>query len=52
MEAAEKRAIVLTANSCFFRHQDALFVGGKVQAPVDFPDHVVFRNPELVLGLR
>ena len=28
-------------------HQDALLVGGKVQAPADFPDHVVFRNPEL-----
>ncbi len=28
-------------------HQDALLMGGKVQAPADFPDHVVFRNPEL-----
>jgi electron-transferring-flavoprotein dehydrogenase len=28
-------------------HQDALLLGGKVQAPPDFPDHVVFRDPEL-----
>ncbi len=25
-------------------HQDALLMGGKVQAPSDFPDHVVIRN--------
>ncbi len=25
-------------------HQDALLMGGKVQAPPDFPDHVVFRQ--------
>jgi electron-transferring-flavoprotein dehydrogenase len=25
-------------------HQDALLMGGKVQAPADFPDHVVFRE--------
>lgn len=25
-------------------HQDALLMGGKVQAPGDFPDHVVFRD--------
>jgi len=28
-------------------HQDALLMGGKVQAPADFPDHVVFRSPAL-----
>lgn len=30
-------------------HQDALLMGGKVQAPGEFPDHVVFRRPELCL---
>jgi electron-transferring-flavoprotein dehydrogenase len=25
-------------------HQDALLMGGKVQAPAEFPDHVVFRD--------
>lgn len=25
-------------------HQDALLMGGKVQAPAEFPDHVVFRE--------
>lgn len=28
-------------------HQDALLMGGKVQAPVEFPDHVIFRSPQL-----
>ncbi len=28
-------------------HQDALLMGGKVQAPSDFPDHVIFRRAEL-----
>ena len=28
-------------------HQDALLLGGKVQAPSGFADHVVFRDPEL-----
>lgn len=28
-------------------HQDALLIGGKVQAPADFPDHVIFRSPGL-----
>jgi electron-transferring-flavoprotein dehydrogenase len=28
-------------------HQDALLMGGKVQAPSDAEDHVVFRQPEL-----
>lgn len=28
-------------------HQDALLMGGKVQAPADFPDHVIFRDPRL-----
>lgn len=28
-------------------HQDALLMGGKVQAPGDFPDHVIFRSPQL-----
>jgi electron-transferring-flavoprotein dehydrogenase len=28
-------------------HQDALLVGGKVQAPSGFADHVVFVNPKL-----
>jgi len=28
-------------------HQDALLVGGKVQAPAGFPDHVQFREPDL-----
>jgi len=27
-------------------HQDALLMGGKVQAPSGFPDHVVFLKPE------
>lgn len=27
-------------------HQDALLMGGKVQAPSDAQDHVVFRNPD------
>lgn len=30
-------------------HQDALLIGGKVQAPAGLPDHVVFRSPELCL---
>jgi electron-transferring-flavoprotein dehydrogenase len=28
-------------------HQDALLMGGKVQAPSGFADHVVFVNPKL-----
>lgn len=28
-------------------HQDALLMGGKVQAPDGYADHVVFRHPEL-----
>jgi len=28
-------------------HQDALLMGGKVQAPAGYADHVVFSNPEL-----
>lgn len=28
-------------------HQDALLMGGKVQAPSEAPDHVVIREPEL-----
>lgn len=28
-------------------HQDALLMGGKVQAPAEFPDHVIFRSPQL-----
>jgi electron-transferring-flavoprotein dehydrogenase len=28
-------------------HQDALLMGGKVQAPPGYADHVVFLNPEL-----
>lgn len=28
-------------------HQDALLIGGKVQAPAEFPDHVVFRSAEV-----
>jgi electron-transferring-flavoprotein dehydrogenase len=28
-------------------HQDALLMGGKVQAPGGYADHVVFENPEL-----
>jgi len=28
-------------------HQDALLMGGKVQAPPEFPDHVVFRSSEV-----
>ena len=31
-------------------HQDALLMGGKVQAPGEFADHVVFRQPELCLS--
>jgi electron-transferring-flavoprotein dehydrogenase len=28
-------------------HQDALLMGGKVQAPAGYADHVVFRDPEV-----
>jgi electron-transferring-flavoprotein dehydrogenase len=28
-------------------HQDALLMGGKVQAPAGYPDHIVFLYPEL-----
>jgi electron-transferring-flavoprotein dehydrogenase len=28
-------------------HQDALLMGGKVQAPAGYADHIVFLNPEL-----
>jgi electron-transferring-flavoprotein dehydrogenase len=28
-------------------HQDALLMGGKVQAPGEFPDHVVFRSSDV-----
>jgi electron-transferring-flavoprotein dehydrogenase len=28
-------------------HQDALLMGGKVQAPGGYADHVVFQHPEL-----
>jgi electron-transferring-flavoprotein dehydrogenase len=28
-------------------HQDALLLGGKVQAPSGYPDHIVFLYPEL-----
>jgi electron-transferring-flavoprotein dehydrogenase len=31
-------------------HQDALLVGGKVQAPPGYADHVVFLRPELCRG--
>jgi electron-transferring-flavoprotein dehydrogenase len=31
-------------------HQDALLIGGKVQAMPGFADHVVFRNPELCVA--
>jgi electron-transferring-flavoprotein dehydrogenase len=30
-------------------HQDALLMGGKVQAPPGLPDHVSFRNPDACL---
>jgi electron-transferring-flavoprotein dehydrogenase len=30
-------------------HQDALLLGGKVQAPAGYADHVVFRNPKACL---
>ena len=33
-------------------HQDALLMGGKVQAPPGYADHVVFLYPEPVRGLR
>lgn len=33
-------------------HQDALLVGGKVQAPGDFPDHVIFRSPQVCRGCQ
>ncbi len=46
MEAAGWPAIEYDGQ-LLISHQDALLVGGKVQAPADFPDHVVFRNPEL-----
>jgi len=31
-------------------HQDALLMGGKVQAPSEFPNHVVFRRAEVCEG--
>ncbi|MCF7708085.1 MAG: 4Fe-4S ferredoxin [Verrucomicrobia bacterium] len=36
----------------FVSHQDALLLGGKVQAPGGYADHVVFRNPELCKSCR
>jgi electron-transferring-flavoprotein dehydrogenase len=33
-------------------HQDALLMGGKVQAPAGLPDHVVFQNPDLCRACR
>ncbi len=33
-------------------HQDALLMGGKVQAPADFPDHVVFQNHAVCRACR
>ena len=33
-------------------HQDALLIGGKVQAPPGYADHVVFLYPVAVRGLR
>ena len=33
-------------------HQDALLMGGKVQAPPGYADHVVFLHPELCAAMR
>ena len=33
-------------------HQDALLMGGKVQAAAGYANHVVFRDPELVPRVR
>jgi electron-transferring-flavoprotein dehydrogenase len=33
-------------------HQDALLMGGKVQAPGEFPDHVIFRSPQVCRDCR
>jgi electron-transferring-flavoprotein dehydrogenase len=46
MEAAGWPAIELDGQ-LLVSHQDALLMGGKVQAPPDAPDHVVFRDPGL-----
>jgi electron-transferring-flavoprotein dehydrogenase len=46
MEAAGWPAIEFDGQ-LLVSHQDALLMGGKVQAPPDSPDHVVFRDPDL-----
>jgi electron-transferring-flavoprotein dehydrogenase len=46
MEAAGWPAIEFDGQ-LLVSHQDALLMGGKVQAPPDLPDHIVFRDPEL-----
>jgi len=38
--------------SLLVSHQDALLMGGKVQAPAGFADHVRFTNPELCRQCR
>ena len=49
MEAAGWPAIQFDGQ-LLVSHQDALLMGGKVQAPPDFPDHIVFRDPELCVS--
>jgi electron-transferring-flavoprotein dehydrogenase len=33
-------------------HQDALLIGGKVQAPAGYADHVIFHDPALCRACR
>jgi electron-transferring-flavoprotein dehydrogenase len=46
MELAGWPAVPLDGN-LLVTHQDALLVGGKVQAPAGYADHVTFARPEL-----
>lgn len=49
MDAAGWPAVPLDGN-LLVTHQDALLVGGKVQAPAGYADHVTFLRPELCKG--
>jgi electron-transferring-flavoprotein dehydrogenase len=46
MDAAGWPAVPLDGK-LLVSHQDALLMGGKVQAPAGYADHVVFLSPEL-----
>jgi electron-transferring-flavoprotein dehydrogenase len=49
MDRAGWPAVPLDGN-LLVTHQDALLVGGKVQAPPGYADHVTFLRPELCRG--